>query len=100
MKSKLLIIFSICVSMLHAQEQLRWKNVEVSQYEIVDNNFLHFLDSCYNKYSKMPWWDKVCSLEGYIYKSTEDGTGCTPVNDDLLYFYIGRARGRLCRFHS
>ena len=88
MKSKLLIIFSICVSMLHAQEQLRWKNVEVPQYEIVDNNFLHFLDSCYNKYSKMPWWDKVYSLEGYIYKSTEDGTGCTPVNDDLLYFYI------------
>ena len=88
MKSKLLIIFSICVSMLHAQEQLRWKNVEVPQYEIVDNNFLHFLDSCYNKYSKMPWWDKVCSLGGYIYKTTEDGTGCTPVNDALLYFYI------------
>ena len=88
MKSKLLIIFSICVSMLHAQEQLRWKHVEVPQYEIVDNNFLHFLDSCYNKYSKMPWWDKVCSLGGYIYKTTEDGTGCTPVNDALLYFYI------------
>lgn len=88
MKSKLLIIFSICVSILHAQEQLRWKNVEVPQYEIVDNNFLHFLDSCYNKYSKMPWWDKVCSLGGYIYKTTEDGTGCTPVNDALLYFYI------------
>ena len=73
---------------MHAQEQLRWKNVEVPQYEIVDNNFLHFLDSCYNKYSKMPWWDKVCSLGGYIYKTTEDGTGCTPVNDALLYFYI------------
>ena len=36
----------------------------------------------------MPWWDKVCSLGGYIYKTTEDGTGCTPVNDALLYFYI------------
>ena len=88
MKSKLLIIFSICISMLHAQEQLRWKHVEVPQYEIVDNNFLHFLDSGYYKYSKMPWWDKVCSLGGYIYKTTEDGTGCTPVNDNQLYFYI------------
>ena len=88
MKSKLLIIFSICVSILHAQEQLRWKHVEVPQYEIVDNNFLHFLDSGYYKYSKMAWWDKVCSLGGYIYKTTEDGTGCTPVNDNQLYFYI------------
>jgi hypothetical protein len=88
MKKVILLCCILCSLYIHAQEQLRWKNVEVPQYEIVDNNFLHFLDSCYNKYSKMPWWDKVYSLEGYIYKSTEDGTGCTPVNDDLLYFYI------------
>ena len=86
---KIILLHCILFSLyMHAQEQLRWKNVEVPQYEIVDNNFLHFLDSCYNKYSKMPWWDKVCSLGGYIYKTTEDGTGCTPVNDALLYFYI------------
>lgn len=78
----------LCSLYMQAQEQLRWKDVEVPQYEIVDNNFLHFLDTCYNKYSKMSWWDKVCSLGGYIYKTTEDGTGCTPVNDNLLYFYI------------
>lgn len=88
MKKIILLHCILCSLYMHAQEQLRWKNVEVPQYEIMDNNFLHFFDSCYNKYSKMPWWDKVCSLEGYIYKSTEDGTGCTPVNDDLLYFYI------------
>lgn len=88
MKKIILLHCILCSLYMHAQEQLRWKNVEVPQYEIVDNNFLHFLDSCYNKYSKMPWWDKVCSLGGYIYKTTEDGTGCTPVNDALLYFYI------------
>ena len=88
MKKVILLCCILCSLYIHAQEQLRWKHVEVPQYEIVDNNFLHFLDSCYNKYSKMPWWDKVCSLGGYIYKTTEDGTGCTPVNDALLYFYI------------
>lgn len=78
----------LCSLYVHAQEQLQWKNVDVLLYEIVDDEFMHFIDSCYKQYSKMPWWDKVYSLGGYIYKSTEDGTGCTPVNDNLLYFYI------------
>lgn len=88
MKKVILLCCILCSLYIHAQEQLRWKHVEVPQYEIVDNNFLHFLDSGYYKYSKMAWWDKVCSLGGYIYKTTEDGTGCTPVNDNQLYFYI------------
>ena len=56
---KIFIIIVLCIasSVSFAKDKIIWKDALVTQYEIVDTNFITFLDSCYDITSKESWWN-------------------------------------------
>ena len=56
---KIFIIIVLCIasSVSFAKDKIIWKDALVTQYEIVDTNFINFLDSCYDIASKESWWN-------------------------------------------
>ena len=59
MMRKILIMTILCLasSVSFAKDKIIWKDALVTQYEIVDTNFITFLDSCYDIASKESWWN-------------------------------------------
>lgn len=51
------IVLCIASSVSFAKDKIIWKDALVTQYEIVDTNFITFLDSCYDIASKESWWN-------------------------------------------
>ena len=57
------IVLCIASSVSFAKDKIIWKNALVTQYEIVDTNFITFLDSCYDIASKESWWNIASDIE-------------------------------------
>ena len=59
MMRKILIMTIVCLasSVSFAKDKIIWKDALVTQYEIVDTNFIIFLDSCYDIASKESCWN-------------------------------------------
>ena len=62
---KILITIVLCVvsSVSFAKDKIIWKDALVTQYEIVDTNFIIFLDSCYDIASKESWWNIASDIQ-------------------------------------
>ena len=62
---KILIMTILCIasSVSFAKDKIIWKDALVTQYEIVDTNFITFLDSCYDIASKESWWNIASDIE-------------------------------------
>ena len=59
MRQFVLVVCILCTSFLSANDKIIWKEVQVPVYEIVDTNFIAFLDSCYAVASQRTWWDSA-----------------------------------------
>ena len=59
MRQFVLVVCILCTSFLSANYKIIWKEVQVPVYEIVDTNFIAFLDSCYAVASQRTWWDSA-----------------------------------------
>ena len=59
MRHFVLVVCILCTSFLSANYKIIWKEVQVPVYEIVDTNFIAFLDSCYAVASQRTWWDSA-----------------------------------------
>ena len=59
MRQFVLVVCILCTSFLSANDKIIWKEVQVPVYEIVDTNFIAFLDSCYAVASQRIWWDSA-----------------------------------------
>jgi hypothetical protein len=57
------IVLCIASSVSFAKDKIIWKEALVTQYEIVDTNFITFLDSCYDIASKESWWNIASDIE-------------------------------------
>ena len=57
------IVLCIASSVSFAKDKIIWKDALVTQYEIVDTNFITFLDSCYDIASKESWWNIASNIE-------------------------------------
>ena len=57
------IVLCIASSVSFAKDKIIWKDALVTQYEIVDTNFITFLDSCYDIASKESWWNIASDIE-------------------------------------
>jgi hypothetical protein len=56
-------ILCIASSVSFAKDKIIWKDALVTQYEIVDTNFVNFLDSCYDIASKESWWNIASDID-------------------------------------
>ena len=65
MMRKILIMTILCLasSVSFAKDKIIWKDALVTQYEIVDTNFITFLDSCYDIASKESWWNIASDIQ-------------------------------------
>lgn len=57
------IVLCIASSVSFAKDKIIWKDALVTQYEIVDTNFINFLDSCYDIASKESWWNIASDIQ-------------------------------------
>ena len=57
------IVLCIASSVSFAKDKIIWKDALVTQYEIVDTNFITFLDSCYDIASKKSWWNIASDIQ-------------------------------------
>ena len=83
MRQFVLVVCILCTSFLSANDKIIWKEVQVPVYEIVDTNFIAFLDSCYAVASQRTWWDSAQVIDIYVSQLLEyDRMG-------TLWCYIG-----------
>lgn len=83
MRQFVLVVCILCTSFLSANDKIIWKEVQVPIYEIVDTNFIAFLDSCYAVASQRTWWDSAQVIDIYVSQLLEyDRMG-------TLWCYIG-----------
>lgn len=80
------IVLCIASSVSFAKDKIIWKDALVTQYEIVDTNFITFLDSCYDIASKESWW----SIASDIQITTSQLMYDSSHKDSLWYFIIPR----------
>ena len=66
MRQFVLVVCILCTSFLSANDKIIWKEVQVPVYEIVDTNFIAFLDSCYAVASQRTWWDSAQVIDIYV----------------------------------
>ena len=83
MRQFVLVVCILCTSFLSANYKIIWKEVQVPVYEIVDTNFIAFLDSCYAVASQRTWWDSAQVIDIYVSQLIEYDTYGT------LWCYIG-----------
>lgn len=74
MRQFVLVVCILCTSFLSANDKIIWKEVQVPVYEIVDTNFIAFLDSCYAVASQRTWWDSAQVIDIYVSQLIEDDT--------------------------
>ena len=83
MRQFVLVVCILCTSFLSANDKIIWKEVQVPVYEIVDTNFIAFLDSCYAVASQRTWWDSAQVIDIYVSQLLEYDTYGT------VWCYIG-----------
>ena len=74
MRQFVLVVCILCTNFLSANYKIIWKEVQVPVYEIVDTNFIAFLDSCYAVASQRTWWDSAQVIDIYVSQLIEDDT--------------------------
>lgn len=74
MRQFVLVVCILGTSFLSANDKIIWKEVQVPVYEIVDTNFIAFLDSCYAVASQRTWWDSAQVIDIYVSQLIEDDT--------------------------
>ena len=74
MRQFVLVVCILCTSFLSANDKIIWKEVQVPVYEIVDTNFIAFLDSCYAVASQRTWWDSAQVIDINVFQLIEDDT--------------------------
>ena len=74
MRQFVLVVCILCTSFLSANDKIIWKEVQVPVYEIVDTNFIAFLDSCYAVASQRTWWDSAQVIDIDVSQLLEDDT--------------------------
>jgi hypothetical protein len=72
MRQFVLVVCILCTSFLSANDKIIWKEVQVPVYEIVDTNFIAFLDSCYAVASQRTWWDSAQVIDINVFQLLED----------------------------
>ena len=72
MRQFVLVVCILCTSFLSANDKIIWKEVQVPVYEIVDTNFIAFLDSCYAVASQRTWWDSAQVIHINVFQLLED----------------------------
>lgn len=72
MRQFVLVVCILCTSFLSANYKIIWKEVQVPVYEIVDTNFIAFLDSCYAVASQRTWWDSAQVIDINVFQLLED----------------------------
>ena len=72
MRQFVLVVCILCTSFLSANDKIIWKEVQVPVYEIVDTNFIAFLDSCYAVASQRTWWDSAQVIDIDVSQLLED----------------------------
>ena len=72
MRQFVLVVCILCTSFLSANDKIIWKEVQVPVYEIVDTNFIAFLDSCYTVASQRTWWDSAQVIDIDVSQLLED----------------------------
>ena len=83
MRQFVLVVCILCTSFLSANDKIIWKEVQVPVYEIVDTNFIAFLDSCYAVASQRTWWDSAQVIDIDVSQLIEDDRWGT------VWCYIG-----------
>ena len=79
-------ILCLASSVSFAKDKIIWKDALVTQYEIVDTNFITFLDSCYDIASKESWWNIASDIQITTSQLMYDSSH----KDSLWHFIIPR----------
>ena len=78
------IVLCIASSVSFAKDKIIWKDALVTQYEIVDTNFVNFLDSCYDIASKESWWNIASDIDVVTSQRMYDSS----YHKDTLWYFI------------
>ena len=86
---KIFITIVLCVvsSVSFAKDEIIWKDALVTQYEIVDTNFITFLDSCYDIASKESWWNIASDIQITTSQLMYDRS----YHKDTLWYFISHS---------